>query len=258
MIKAIFFDVDGTLVPMNGKKIVDSALNAINILQNKGIKCVVCSGRDFREIGKNNNVLEKVKFDATIASTGQYCLDKDGVPFYIQYMNENQRREIVNLFKEKKYAICLKTEFGSYINCLTSINESIYKKFNRNLWPIKEYQGEKIFQAMVYINNEDRKELIKSIKDLTITSWHPLMADVIPLNGGKSKGIEKYLEKENIKIEETMAFGDSENDIDMLIYAGIGVAMGNANEKVKKSANYITDDCDKDGIYKALKHFDVI
>ena len=55
-----------------------------------------------------------------------------------------------------------------------------------------------------------------------------------------------------------MAFGDGENDIDMLHYAGIGVAMGNASDLVKSNADYVTADIDDDGIEKALKHFGII
>ena len=55
-----------------------------------------------------------------------------------------------------------------------------------------------------------------------------------------------------------MAFGDGGNDSGMLRHAGIGVAMGNANEEVKAAADYVTTSVDEDGIYKALKHFGVI
>ena len=85
-----------------------------------------------------------------------------------------------------------------------------------------------------------------------------MATDMIPIDGGKPKGIEKYLEYTNAKLEETMAFGDGENDVDMLEYVNIGVAMGNANDVVKNSANYVTDDCDKEGIYKALVHFGIL
>ena len=55
-----------------------------------------------------------------------------------------------------------------------------------------------------------------------------------------------------------MAFGDGHNDIDMLQFVGIGVAMGNSSDDVKKEADYITDDIDCDGLYKALKEYKVI
>ena len=61
-----------------------------------------------------------------------------------------------------------------------------------------------------------------------------------------------------LRPEQTMAFGDGGNDVDMLRFTGIGVAMGNATEEPKAVADYITDDVDHNGIWNALKHFDII
>ena len=58
--------------------------------------------------------------------------------------------------------------------------------------------------------------------------------------------------------EEIMAFGDAENDIGMLSFAGIGVAMGNARDNVKAAADYVTDDVDSNGISNALQYFDLL
>ena len=58
--------------------------------------------------------------------------------------------------------------------------------------------------------------------------------------------------------EEIMAFGDAENDIGMLSFAGIGVAMGNARDNVKAAADYVTDDVDSNGIFNALQYFDLL
>ena len=80
----------------------------------------------------------------------------------------------------------------------------------------------------------------------------------MPKGGNKSVGIEKLLESFGISPQETMAFGDGGNDIGMLKYVGIGVAMGNAENEVKEAADYTTDAVDEDGIYNALKYFGVI
>lgn len=72
------------------------------------------------------------------------------------------------------------------------------------------------------------------------------------------KGILTYLEKTGIEKDEIMAFGDAENDIDMLEYAGIGIAMGNGGEDVKAAADFVTRDIDDDGIAYALQHFGLI
>ena len=74
----------------------------------------------------------------------------------------------------------------------------------------------------------------------------------------KQKGIDEIIRYFDIKLEDTMAFGDGGNDISMLRHAAIGVAMGNANDDVKETADYITTSVDEDGIQKALKHFGII
>ena len=66
------------------------------------------------------------------------------------------------------------------------------------------------------------------------------------------------LARYGIAPEEAMAFGDSENDASMLRAVGLGVAMGNATPAAREAARYVTDDAENDGIYHALKHFDII
>jgi len=82
--------------------------------------------------------------------------------------------------------------------------------------------------------------------------------DIVPKKGSKMKGIHEFLAYEGIAIEEAMAFGDHENDIEMLKGVGIGVAMGNAQQVAKTAANYVTASNNEDGIAQALKHYGII
>ena len=74
----------------------------------------------------------------------------------------------------------------------------------------------------------------------------------------KAKGIKKLVEKLGMDIEQTIAFGDGRNDVEMLTEVGLGIAMGNGAIEAKAVADYVTDDIDKDGILKALNHFSLI
>ena len=76
--------------------------------------------------------------------------------------------------------------------------------------------------------------------------------------GGKMVGIQRYLDSIGATRDEIIAFGDGHNDAEMLRYAGIGVAMGNAEDDTKAVADYVTADIDDDGIAKALEHFGLI
>ena len=81
---------------------------------------------------------------------------------------------------------------------------------------------------------------------------------MISIDGGKAKGIGQVLAHYGLTAEEAIAFGDSDNDLDMLQAVKIAVAMGNACDEAKQCADYITTDVDDDGIWNALKHFELI
>lgn len=85
--------------------------------------------------------------------------------------------------------------------------------------------------------------------------WYPEFADITATNANKGNGLLDIIRYEGIGIEETMAFGDGGNDISIIQKAGIGVAMGNANEILKKSADYVTSSVENDGVSKALEYF---
>jgi hypothetical protein len=82
--------------------------------------------------------------------------------------------------------------------------------------------------------------------------------DVVPEGGSKSVGIDAICRSYGIAPDETMAFGDGQNDIEMLRHAGIGVVMGNAAEEVQAAADYVTASVDEDGVSRALRHFGLI
>uniref|UniRef100_A0AAU6WKR8 HAD hydrolase family protein n=2 Tax=Chryseobacterium TaxID=59732 RepID=A0AAU6WKR8_9FLAO len=88
--------------------------------------------------------------------------------------------------------------------------------------------------------------------------WTPLFADVNAGGITKQLGIENFCKHFGIDTADTMAFGDGGNDISMLKFVKIGVAMGNANDAVKEIADFVTGDVDDDGIEKALLRFGLL
>ena len=91
------------------------------------------------------------------------------------------------------------------------------------------------------------------LSNCKLTRWNPYGVDIISNTGGKSIGIKDILSYYDIKQEETMAFGDGENDIDMLRFVQIGVAMQNAEDCVKEAADYITDASEKRRYLQSFK-----
>ena len=90
------------------------------------------------------------------------------------------------------------------------------------------------------------------------SSFNEYGMDVIPSSYNKAIGIEALIKHLGIKQEEVIAIGDGHNDAEMIAYAGLGVAMGNAIDKCKKVADYITTDIDDNGIYNAFKYAGII
>ena len=92
-------------------------------------------------------------------------------------------------------------------------------------------------------------------KNCKYTQWYDYGYDVIPKNSGKQEGIKAILKYYGLKSEEVMAFGDGHNDIEMLSTVGCGIAMGNANDEVKKHADEITESVHNDGVAIGIKKY---
>ena len=122
----------------------------------------------------------------------------------------------------------------------------------------EEYVDKDVFQIMLGCDLEERKYILKGTKNAKLAAWWDRAIDIIPKEGGKGAAIEQVLAHYKFSKEEAIAFGDGENDIDMLKFAGVGVAMGNANDRVKRHADYVTDCVDQDGIKKALQYYKMI
>ena len=117
---------------------------------------------------------------------------------------------------------------------------------------------EKVYQLNVFVSEEEEGDFMHLMPNSKTARWTSHFTDIIPKNGGKNKGIDAIINHFGIKLEETMAFGDGGNDIDMLKHAEIGIAMENARDDVKEIADFITTSVDDDGITNALKHYNVL
>ena len=255
MIKAIFFDMDGTLLSHNQKKIPDSTMETLWILKKQGIKVVVTTGRHMSELEELS--LLDFPYDGFITVNGSICLDENKELFYIQPIEGTDKMAILKMFDEKEIPVILVEEKDMYINFVNDNVRKTQADISTAVPPVKVYEGKDVVMACVYLK-EESEDTLKVFENLRITRWNKRAVDVIPFDSGKTKGIEKFLEKYQIGREETMSFGDAENDIDMLQFCHIGVAMGNGSDKVKAVADYVTDDVDSDGIRNALRHFCII
>ena len=262
MIKAAFFDVDGTLVNFKDRKISDSSKKAIKELRENGIKVFVASGRALFQIE------DLVDFDGYITVNGCNCfVDEDNKlkEIYRVSLDKDDLFSLVDYLDKDRFLCSVITSKDIFINY---IDDDVKKMYDENKIVIpesvnfREYINknyEQILQLNIFVDENKESYLINNVlKNSKSSRWNPNFADVNSKHGGKEVGVNKIIEYYKIDLSEIIAFGDGGNDIGMIKTAGIGVAMGNANDSVKEVADYITDDVDNDGVCKALKHYGLI
>lgn len=258
MIKAIFFDIDGTLVSFNTHRVAASTKEALRILRKKGIKVFVATGRQIHAIDN----LGLLQFDGYITLNGSYCLEgKDNV-IYKRGIPDEDIRSLIHYQQETEAFPCAFVyENNTTINFTNEDTASILRLLNFPEIPVRaleEYDGEEVFQLIAFFKEGQERRIMEAIPHCESTRWNPLFTDVVPKGSSKAVGMDQILAHYHIDLRDSMAFGDGGNDIPMLAHAGIGVAMGNAGEEVKQAARYVTSSVDEDGIMKALQHFGVL
>ena len=254
-IKIIYFDIDGTLVDMKKKVISQTMLDTLYKLKEKGIKICIATGRPPFVVPKFD-----IEFDAYLTFNGSYCFQKDKVLYHNPIPHEDVIKIIENASKINRHvtvASNLDIDSNGYDNDLDDYfriaNQELYikNKFNDLL-------EQDIYQMMIGGNQQVYDQVLKNTKNAKATAWWNRAADIIPADGGKGKAVEKINEYFGFTKEQSMAFGDGTNDIDMLQAVGLGVAMGNATQNVKDIADDICDSVENEGITSYCKQLNLI
>lgn len=261
MTKAIFFDVDGTLVPFQSHGVPESTRKAIHDVRQKGVKVFICTGRPLQYIDN----LEGVEYDGMVTVTGALCTDEQGktigsrfipredVVALIEYLkSQEDSTPFMAVAKDKMYANNLEREDVKYITSFLNVPQVHYL-------PMEEAVDDDLLQLIGFFREEEEKYLQAHVlKHCIPMRWHESFADLVAQGVSKSAGIDTMIAHYGIDLSETMAFGDGGNDIPMLDHAAISVVMGNASDAVKAHADFVTDDVDKDGVLHALRHFGLL
>ncbi len=256
MIKAAFFDVDGTILSHKTKRIPPSTRDAIARLQEKGIACIVCTGRQITAY--EQLPVADIPFDGYIMLNGQMILDKNKNLLQALPITGKTRDFLVRSFREHAFPAMIVELERSYINYVDDRVRQVQKNISSPVPEIGTYEGADFYQVCAYLTEENEHLLAPLEGECVMTRWTYGGQDIIAKDGGKDKGIQTYIDRYGWTREETIAFGDGENDADMVRFAGIGVAMGNGKPGTKAAADYVTDDIDEDGLYNALAHFGLL
>lgn len=239
-IKLIALDLDGTLLNSN-LEISKSNQEAIAKAVAKGIHVMFSTGRpvDFCK-----PLIELLKLESYLITVSGGEIWSHNMELLERNIHDsNQFEKLWNLGKDKGvkvWMISTNREYG---------DEDQLNDFSVHEWLKIGYHSEN-----EVILNDIKKEL-SLYKDLEIANSHPNNIEVSPKGVNKASGIEKVCRKLGITMDEVMAIGDSLNDLHMIKKSGLGVAMGNAQKRIKEVADYTTDTNDNDGVAKAIEQF---
>lgn len=263
MIKALFFDIDDTLIKYGNYNVEKSTVEAINLAKEKGIKIVVATGRGYSFL--HEDVKESVKPDYYITVNGTCISDGLGNSLVEYPINSEDVDRLMEICLERDYPYGFKfsNDFQIYNRYEDFTNQYCNKAIKKD--KISDNTDKKDYHlthnplaCFIYSPNVEAMNLSEEFNSLSFCRAYGLGCECWNNQANKGKAIKKLCEIMNISLEECMAFGDADNDVEMLKMCGVGVCMGNGKDKPKAAADYVTDDIDKDGIYKALKHYEII
>ena len=200
----------------------------------------------------------EMAFDGYITLNGQLCLDSSQQQLSSTPLPPQAVQALADLFCADGPPLALVEEERIYINRVTDASGRRRRKsppLSRRSPPIPA-DGLSGHGLLLQKRGPPSEALLPT--GCKLARWSEGGVDIIPEAGGKAAGMRRFLTRFGLSRLECMAFGDAENDLDMLAYAGIGVAMGNASEAVKHAADYVTASVDEKGIEQALRHFRLI
>lgn len=277
-IKAVFFDIDGTLLN-DRKNVQKSTIKAIRNLKDQGILVGLATGRGPSFV---QPFLENLGLDFAVTYNGQYIYSRSEI-IYTNQLSKTTVYRLIRYAGARRREISLGTasgllgsgiiglgtsRLGQIVSSLVPRKwakaiERSFKHFIRRIKPqnidsLMVILREPIYQVVLVATEGESERIQKQFPRVKLTRSSPYSMDVISEGQSKVKGIERVGQCYGFDLSEVIAFGDSDNDIEMLSQVGIGVAMGNASQQVKENARYTTADNNDDGISKALAHYGLI
>ena len=259
-IKALFFDIDGTLVSFKTHAIPQSAVDALTEAHRRGIRIFISTGRPIAIITNLGQIAPLI--DGYITTTGAYSfVGADVVACHA--MDATDVQAIIADADRADYSLIVVGQRRVVVYNRKDIVDRIFVHglgvdaldFSLTLADLKD---EPILQMTPFITTEQEALLARHVSHCTFGRWHPEFVDITRDHIDKARGLREMAAHLGLDISQTMAFGDGGNDIPILRQAGIGVAMGNSTAEVQAAANYVTTHIDADGVSHALHHFDLV
>ncbi|MBB3125378.1 Cof subfamily protein (haloacid dehalogenase superfamily) [Paenibacillus rhizosphaerae] len=259
MYEIVFFDVDGTLYSEVDRKIPDSTKEAIQRLHERGIKVVVATGRPHSLC---EELIALYGIDTIISSNGALVKNQNQV-IHKSVISQKTVRELSSFAELHGHGISYFTD-SITMNGIGVDEKRIKNALIETLglvdYPIKisKFPNE-IYCVCLYADESEAMKFIDSFPHLQFVRFHGYVMNVLESQTvSKSEAIKKVLDYYNIDVRNSIAFGDGGNDLDMLELVGLGIAMGNGDERLKQKADFVTKKASEGGIHYALTKLGVI
>ncbi|MDD7794993.1 Cof-type HAD-IIB family hydrolase [Clostridium sp. 'White wine YQ'] len=266
MYKLIAIDMDGTLLK-DDKSISDITKMGLKSAQELGVKIVLTSGRPIQGIKKYLDELDLTGEEdyviglngALICKTSDYSVVSSNAT-----LTGKDLKYIYNKVKGLNTYIHAFTNNGDLVNKTSKFSDNEEKRLNLKIKQVDFLKDVLDNDEILKVVLEEEKEVLDKItakvpkelfEEYNVIRSVDFMLEFMNRGCNKASGLQKLVEYLGISKEEIIAIGDAENDIEMIEYAGLGVAMGNAKEEIKSIANFITKSNEEDGVTFVIEKF---
>ena len=256
-IKAVFFDIDGTLVSFTTHTVPASARRAIERLRENGIKVFIATGR----LLKHASIVSDIEVDGYITVNGGYCITASGEVIFEQAIPRQTVERVLDLSDKHDFVVSVMTHEDMYVARNNDRVDKIAKMISitPKIADVRKIAAEQsVVQMCPYISRELEAEVMPLLPELMSSRWIETFMDLNMRGVDKSLGVRKVMEYYGLSMAEAMALGDGGNDVPMVRDVAVGVAMGNACDELKAVADYVTASVDDDGVEAALEYFGLI
>lgn len=263
--KVLVLDIDGTLTNSR-KEITPATRQAIRETLKRGHKVILASGRPTPGMYRYEKELELEKYGGYLLSFngGRIVECRTGE---IVYQRTLPAEIIPGLYRFAAEHRCgLVTYFGDHIISAFAPDEYVQIESRINGMEVRvvehfpEFVDFEVNKCLLTAPPEEAEDYERELAAkygaiLSVYRSEPFFIEIMPKNVDKATSLDRMLETIGLTREDAICCGDGFNDISMIRYAGVGVAMGNAQPAVKEAADYITDTNDRDGLVKVMEKF---